>query len=176
MSTSLFRLLQIPSDAPGKVYLHSMPGRNENWEDFIGAATATRLSDIVCLTAIDEIAEKSPTYEKAPRDDFPYTTHCFPIPDLGVPEDGDDFFLFIVSVAKFVREGRHILIHCGAGIGRTGMVASCLLLALGCSVEEVRDAVTSAGSDPAETADQCSFVHKLASQITKLRDLEVRPA
>jgi len=166
MSMSPFRLLQVPSDAPGKVYLHSMPGRYENWADFIGATTAARISDIVCLTAINEIAEKSPSYEKALRDAFPYTTHCFPIPDFGAPEDGNEFFLFIASVAKIVREGRHILIHCGAGFGRTGMVASCLLLALGCSIDEAQDAVTSAGSDP-ETREQRSFMRSVASQITK---------
>ena len=166
MSTSFFRLLQVPSDAPGKVYLHSMPGRHENWEDFVRAATATRISDIVCLTAINEIAEKSPTYEKALQNDFPYTTHCFPIPDFGVPERRNEFFLFIASVAKIVREGRHILIHCGAGIGRTGMVASCLLLALGCRIDEARHAVASAGSGP-ETSEQRNFVKSLILQMTE---------
>jgi len=176
MSIPRFRLLPIPSSALGKIYLHSMPGRHESWADFVEAATAAQISDIVCLTPVYEITKKSPAYEEALREKFPYKIHCFPIPDFDVPDDESEFFLFIGSVANVVRAGRHILIHCGAGIGRTGMVASCLLLALGCSVEEVRDAVTSAGSDPAETADQCSFVHKLASQITRLRDLEVRPA
>ena len=115
MSLSPFRLLPVPSGALGKVYLHSMPGRNESWANFVDAANVTRISDIVCLTPVYEVTEKSPAYEEALQKKLPYTIHCFPIPDFDVPEDHDKFFLYIQSVAKFVREGRHILIHCGAG-------------------------------------------------------------
>lgn len=166
MSTSLFRLLRIPSDTPGKVYLHSMPGRCETWVEFIRAATATGISEIVSLTSVFEIAKKSPPYEKALQEEFPYTISSFPISDYGIPDDEDEFLVFIASVAKSVRAGRHILVHCGAGIGRTGMVASCLLLALGCGIDEARDAVKSAGSGP-ETSGQRSFVQSMASQITQ---------
>ena len=166
MSTSLFRLLQVPSDTAGKVYLHSMPGRRETWEEFVRAATATRISDIVSLTSVSEIVKKSPSYEKALQENFPYTLHSFPISDFGVPDDEDKFVLFIASVAKSVRAGRHILLHCGAGIGRTGMVASCLLLALDCSIDEAQDTVKSAGSGP-ENSGQRSFVQSMALQINK---------
>jgi protein-tyrosine phosphatase len=166
MSIPPFRLLPVPFGALGKVYLHSMPGRYESWGNFVDTATATQISDIVCLTPDCEITEKSPAYEEALQKKLPYTIHCFPIPDFDVPEDQEKFSLFISSVAKFIHEGRHILIHCGAGVGRTGMVASCLLLALGCSIDEARDAVTSAGSDP-ETPEQRRLVQSISSQITR---------
>ena len=73
MSISRFRLLPIPSSALGKVYLHSMPGRHESWADFVEAATATQISDIVCLTPVYEITEKSRAYEEALQKKIPYT-------------------------------------------------------------------------------------------------------
>ena len=48
--------------------------------------------------------------------------------------------------------------HCAAGIGRTGTLAVCVLLALGLGAAEARAAVRSAGSSP-QTAAQEDIVH-----------------
>ena len=45
------------------------------------------------------------------------------------------------------------MIHCGAGVGRTGTFAVCLIIALGASGAEAREAVGLAGSHP-ETGGQ----------------------
>ncbi len=161
--TVAFRRLQLPLSAKGQLYLHSMPGRREDWNQFEAAAADCKIQGIVCLADDAEIASKSPSYAKVLGEKFPYQLYSFPIPDFGVPTEESDFRAFIESVAKRVRDGDFLLAHCGAGIGRTGMFASCLLIALGCSTDEAHTAVKAAGSGP-ETDEQRQLVLRFASQ------------
>ncbi len=158
-----FRRLQLPLGVTGQVYLHSMPGRYEDWDRFEAAAADSHIQAIVCLADAAEIASKSPSYAKALRGKLPYTHYRCPIADFGVPADKDDFAAFIDSVAKRVRAGECVLVHCGAGIGRTGTFAGCLLIALGCSFDAAYAALKAAGSD-AETNEQRSCVRWFASR------------
>lgn len=43
-------------------------------------------------------------------------------PDHGVPDDPSDFLLFITSVRERRRGEEPLMIHCSAGIGRTGVL------------------------------------------------------
>jgi protein-tyrosine phosphatase len=48
-----------------------------------------------------------------------------PVPDFGVPE-GEDFSRTLEDTLTHARAGRHVAIHCLAGVGRTGVFAACL--------------------------------------------------
>jgi protein-tyrosine phosphatase len=54
----------------------------------------------------------------------------FPIPDRGVP-DLREARQIADRVARDVVDGRSIAIHCRAGIGRSSLVAACVLVCLG---------------------------------------------
>lgn len=55
----------------------------------------------------------------------------FAIRDHDVPESADAFAVFVEDVLRDVTGGGAVLIHCLAGIGRTGLLASGLLYRLG---------------------------------------------
>ena len=55
---------------------------------------------------------------------------AFPISDFGVPDDDDRFERSVLDAAQHLKASGHVLVHCGAGIGRTGMYAIAVLLAL----------------------------------------------
>ncbi len=57
----------------------------------------------------------------------------FPIPDRGVPRDSRTFAELIAAVEQRLRSGRSVAVHCRAGIGRSGLVAACVLAAFGAS-------------------------------------------
>ena len=133
----------------GKLYLHSMPGRYEPIEDVWQAVRRLGIKAIVCLTPFDEISEKSPAYAAAMEAGrVPCDLRQLPVGDFQGPDDEDAFRRLAVDVADLLRRGRAVLVHCGAGIGRTGMFAAAALMALGLPRAEAARAVRSAGSEP----------------------------
>lgn len=145
----LFRRVRLPDVVAGQLYLHSMPGRYEPLEASLAEAARLRIDRIVCLVPPAEIAYASPAYERAIAEGrLPCDREAFPIPDFGVPEDRRAFAGLVSSTAARLREGGRILVHCHAGIGRTGTFATCVLLELGLSAAEAEEAMRKAGSHP----------------------------
>jgi len=59
----------------------------------------------------------------------------FPIPDCSVPASTQAFSAFIESLISRLGQGRGVAIHCRMGVGRSALVAACLLAALGQPLE-----------------------------------------
>jgi hypothetical protein len=66
----------------------------------------------------------------------------FPIPDLGLPGSIDDFAGLSQKLFHQVEAGINTLIHCRAGIGRSGLLAAAVLLHGGRSVQQAFMQVT----------------------------------
>ena len=56
----------------------------------------------------------------------------FPIPDRGVPGSGHGTATLVGSLATRIGRGETIAGHCRAGIGRSSLVAACVLAWSGC--------------------------------------------
>ncbi len=160
----MFRPVKLPTGVPGCLLLHNMPGR---WEDLDAAWRQMTKDDvqlIVCLAPTSEIRAKSPAYGGAIESGtVPRQLLAFAIPDYEVPADRAAFWNLAREVAGRLRAGATVLIHCGAGIGRTGMLAASVLLALGETASSAQQAVSDAGSD-AETDPQRELVKWCAEQ------------
>jgi protein-tyrosine phosphatase len=52
----------------------------------------------------------------------------FPIPDMGLPKSVEEFASLSKMLLKRVDAGTNILVHCHAGIGRSGLMAAGILL------------------------------------------------
>ena len=157
----MFRPLNLPEGTKGRLFLNGMPGRPpEKWDDFLAKAERVNLDIIFCLTSDHETQDKSPSYAAARASQaFPYSVNDFPIQDREAPPETQRpaFRAFILEVVGALRSGRNCLIHCAAGIGRTGTVANCVLLELGLQSDEARRAVERAGSCP-EVSEQRSLI------------------
>ena len=157
----MFRQVSLPDNISGKVYLNSMPGRYGSIQDFLSEAEKLNISRIISLTDLDEIGRKSPAYaEYLQQEEKSFILNVvdfFPIEDFGVPSDKQKFFEFAEEAAQSVLSGENILVHCAGGVGRTGMFANCLLLAMGLDLKTTKTLVKDSGSDP-ETSEQKDIV------------------
>lgn len=162
-----FRKLPLPSGTKGEVYLHSMPGRNTRYRDDVSEIADRLITAVVRLTSDRETARKSPEYWEAVKGRaISWQDLRFEISDYGVPEDSGAFVALIDLIAEKLSRGERLLVHCAAGIGRTGTVACAILVRLGVGLDEAVRIVGEAGSY-AEAEQQRNFLKDYAGGILK---------
>jgi protein-tyrosine phosphatase len=160
----MFRAVELPEGLAGRLFLHSMPGRYEAYEDARQEIARCRISRVVCLAPLAEVKTKSPLYAQAIEAPRPsWKQEMFPVAYYGIPEDRDTFWRLAQCLATGLRRGERMLIHCEAGIGRPGTLAICVLVALGVTADDARAAVEAAGSSP-ETSAQREVISWAATQ------------
>ncbi len=145
-----FRPLPLPdANLPGRLWLQSMPGRLESWGAFLDEARLRQLHLVVCLNPLEEVAQLSPGYHKAITEGrLPFRWLHLPMRDFGLGSDPLAFRTGVEQIAQGLRLGESVLLHCAAGLGRTGTVAACVLKSLGQDREPALRQVRAAGSNP----------------------------
>jgi protein-tyrosine phosphatase len=88
-----------------------------------------------------------------------------PIPDWGVVDD-EEMMNIVDQLTGLVATGHTLILHCGAGMGRTGILATLVLVTLGMPVEQAAVHVRAhrAGAGP-DSIYQEQQVARLAARI-----------
>jgi protein-tyrosine phosphatase len=76
------------------------------------------------------------------KHDLEYTN--FPIVDRSVPEKGAKIDLLIDQLNQKIQNANLVVIHCRMGIGRSSIIAACVLLKHGFKTERILQQITSA--------------------------------
>jgi protein-tyrosine phosphatase len=88
----------------------------------------------------------------------------FPIPDRQVPDSEIKLTEALDSLASELERGNNAVIHCRQGIGRTGLVAACLLIGSGADAESAVSRLSAARGLPVpETPEQRKWIDRYAS-------------
>jgi protein-tyrosine phosphatase len=91
-----------------------------------------------------------------------------PIPDRQIPKSESKLAEVLESITSDLSAGKNVLVHCRQGIGRSGLVAACLLVKKGMSPGAAVDAVSAArGVSVPETTEQREWIDHHATALTK---------
>jgi protein-tyrosine phosphatase len=154
------RATSIEDLSRGKLWLGSMPGRFEPWAEFLAEARRKKLSLVVCLAPAEEVASLSPAYwQSVAEGSLDFRWLHLPMQNYGLPSDLLGFRSGIERVAASLVAGDVVMLHCAAGIGRTGTAAACLLKHMGLPTDDAMQRVRNAGSNP-ENALQSGLVDR----------------
>jgi protein-tyrosine phosphatase len=95
----------------------------------VGATT------VVCLTERHELADRYPQYMEWLMEQRGDRALWHPIPDLHFPSLAE-LRPFLTELVDRIDDGASLLVHCGAGIGRAGTMAACILIVMGVERDE----------------------------------------
>lgn len=94
----------------------------------------------------------------------------FPIPDRQVPASQSKLSLVLENAADQLERGTKLVIHCRQGIGRSGLVAACLLAGKGLSPGAAIDLVSAARGVPIpETREQRDWIDRYAAVFSNMK-------
>ena len=83
----------------------------------------------------------------------------YPIPDTKVPHDVAQFRAFVSGLADRLRSGESVGVHCRGCIGRTTILAACILMHMGLKPMDAVVAVEAArGCTVPDTSEQLSWI------------------
>jgi protein-tyrosine phosphatase len=106
--------------------------RSGEWlADEIAGYQRLGIKTIVSLLELDEVRELDLVDEESFCRAANLQFLSFPIADRGVPSNRVEFAKFVESIALRLRSDDSVAIHCRAGIGRSGLLAACVLGAFG---------------------------------------------
>jgi protein-tyrosine phosphatase len=140
-----------------------LPGAGRLWlcgKHFVGpdpdeALRRTSTSAVVCLSEAYELSPRYPSYVHWLEANAGDRAVWHPIPDLHVPGP-DELDRLLVALRQRLDAEDGLLVHCGAGMGRAGTIATALLIKMGVSgdaaLRTVRESRPGAGPQTAEQA------------------------
>jgi len=94
----------------------------------------------------------------------------FPIPDRQIPTSETKWSEALEKVSRDLSAGKNVLVHCRQGIGRSGLVAACLLIKKGMSPGAAIESVSAArGMQVPETPEQRDWIERYAAVSTSTK-------
>ncbi|EEC08369.1 CDK2- associated dual specificity phosphatase, putative [Ixodes scapularis] len=159
---------------PDSVGLSGLPGCKfkDSWRDTAHDLEYLKLedvSDVFVLCTRGELTLYRVPSLLTEYESHGITVHHHPFQD-GTAPGIEQVLNILKEIGKVIEQGKRALVHCFGGLGRTGVVAACLLLNLDDGVTPeyvVRKVQELRGTRAIQTVKQYNFIHDFRS----LRDM-----
>jgi protein-tyrosine phosphatase len=149
---------------PGKLAVSPRPRGGDWLEDAIAGWRRDGVDQVLSLLTPGEEKDLDLEREAHLAQGQGIKFRSFPIPDRQVPASGPALAQILGVINKDLASGKNVLIHCRQGIGRTGLVAACLLVSQGLDPATAIDRVSSARGLPVpETDEQKHWIDRYAA-------------
>jgi protein-tyrosine phosphatase len=122
---------------------------------------------VLSLLTPEEERELDLTAERREANTAGLTFLSLPVPDLQVPSSLSEVSPFLEELNAMLSSGGNAVVHCRQGVGRSGMIAACLLVLRGQNPESAIQSVKRArGVAVPETAEQRRWIDLFSSSLT----------
>jgi protein-tyrosine phosphatase len=147
----------------GRLAIMPRPRGGDWLEDEVREWRSAGIDIVVSTLTSDEIAELNLAKEAALCRANGMEYSAFPITDRGVPGSAQATAELLRPLEEKLTEGKNVAIHCRQGIGRSALLAACLLVLGGADPEAALQRVRAARGCPVpETDEQREWVAKFS--------------
>jgi len=151
---------------PGRLALAARPRGGEWLEDEIANWRHNGVNTVFSLLTAEEEHDLDIDKESAEVRAHGMNFLNFPILDRQVPASEKDLEKALGKLDRELKAGRNVVLHCRQGIGRTGLVAACLLLTKGIGPDTAVQQLTAArGLEIPETPEQRRWIDHYAESF-----------
>jgi protein-tyrosine phosphatase len=148
----------IPEVGVGRLAIMPRPRAGDWLEDEVESWRDAGIDVVVSLLEDGEVAELGLRQEQELCERAGLTFLRLPIPDRGLPGSRRDVSRLVESLVEHLRAGRGVGIHCRVGVGRSALIAACVLTALGTPLEAAWSAIARARGLPVpDTPEQMAW-------------------
>jgi protein-tyrosine phosphatase len=161
-------LYPIPDVPAGRLAILPRPRAGDWLADEAAAWAEAGLAIVVSLLEDEEITELGLEDEEKCCAEARLRFVRFPIPDRGTPESREGFTALVATLLAEMRQDRYVGVHCRMGLGRSTILAACLLVGLGVPVTTAWSAIERGRGRPVpETPEQRTWVERWATWQAK---------
>lgn len=165
MKTNLY---WINGSWPGRLAISSRPRGGDWLEDKVRAWKQAGLDTIVSLLTQDEVDALDLEQEPQHCSKYGMQFFMFPVIDRGVPASRHAALDFVRELENALSAGKSLLIHCRQGIGRSALIAACLLISSGMEAGSAFQMISAArGVAVPETPEQRKWVANFEREAVK---------
>jgi len=155
---------------PGKLAVAARPRGGDWLEDEIASWHGAGIDTVLSLLTPEEEQSLDLTDEASEVKARGMNFMQLLIPDREVPGSESEVSAVLEQLNDKLASGRNVMIHCRQGIGRSGLVATCLLVTNGLDAKTAVKNISAARGVPVpETKEQRQWIDHYAAVLTSTK-------